>query len=139
MEVKLVKGLNEDIVNLRTRVFVEEQKFKEEFDETDKTAIHAAVYDNDKIVGVGRLYYEDDPSHYHIGRVAVDKDYRKCGIGVLVMKELEKQAKKLGGEKISLSAQCQAQKFYEKNGYTASGEVYLDEHCPHILMSKCIL
>lgn len=35
-----------------------------------------------------------------------------------------------------LSAQVQAQGFYEKLGYVASGEPYLDEHCPHIHMEK---
>ncbi|MDY4474645.1 GNAT family N-acetyltransferase [Mitsuokella sp.] len=35
-----------------------------------------------------------------------------------------------------LSAQIQARPFYEKLGYRASGEEYLDEYCPHIRMEK---
>ena len=46
------------------------------------------------------------------------------------------KAKALGGEKVVISAQCQARAFYEKLGYTAFGEEYLDEYCPHIDMEK---
>ena len=28
--------------------------------------------------------------------------------------------------------------FYEKCGYTAEGETYLDQHCPHIHMFKLL-
>lgn len=34
------------------------------------------------------------------------------------------------------NSQCRAQGFYEKIGYVASGETYLDEDCEHIHMEK---
>lgn len=43
-----------------------------------------------------------------------------------------------GGTKITLSAQKRVKLFYEKNGYTAQGDEYLDEFCPHIHMSKIL-
>ena len=33
-------GLNDDIIKIRTLVFIEEQGFKKEFDEVDKTCSH---------------------------------------------------------------------------------------------------
>ena len=45
---------------------------------------------------------------------------------------------KRGAKKASLSAQVQAQGFYESCGYTAEGDTYLDEHCPHIHMTKTL-
>lgn len=138
MKIMVVKGINEDIKRLRQRVFVEEQGFVNEFDETDRTAYHAAVYENEKCIAVGRLYSDDDFKTCHIGRVAVDKEYRSCGLGRIIMKSLEEKAKELGCKKITLSAQCQAQSFYEKNGYIKTGDIYLDEHCPHIEMYKIL-
>lgn len=40
---------------------------------------------------------------------------------------------------IYLSAQLQAKGFYEKLGYLAYGDEYMDEHCPHIMMKKSCL
>ena len=34
---------------------------------------------------------------------------------------------------------AQAAGFYEKSGFTAVGEVFMEEHCPHIKMVKSIL
>lgn len=138
MKIVVAKGINEDIKALRQKVFVEEQGFVNEFDETDSTAYHAAVYENEKCVAVGRLYSDDDYITSHIGRVAVDKEYRKYGFGRIIMQTLEEKAKILGCKKITLSAQCQAQSFYEKNGYIKTGDIYLDEHCPHIEMYKIL-
>lgn len=138
MKIVVSKGINEDIKALRQSVFVEEQGFVNEFDETDSTAYHAAVYENEKCVAVGRLYSDDDYITCHIGRVAVDKEYRKYGFGRIIMQTLEEKAKILGCKKITLSAQCQAQSFYEKNGYIKTGDIYLDEHCPHIEMYKIL-
>ena len=54
------------------------------------------------------------------------------------MKLLEEKARELGAERLALSAQCRVREFYEKSGYTASGEVYLDQFCPHIHMEKSL-
>ena len=48
----------------------------------------------------------------------------------------EAYVRRRGGRKLALSAQIQAQGFYEKCGFAPMGEVYLDEFCPHIHMEK---
>ena len=52
------------------------------------------------------------------------------------MQNLEAKVKELGGTSIELSAQLDKQGFYKRNGYKPQGEVYNDEHCPHIDMKK---
>jgi len=52
------------------------------------------------------------------------------------LKKLEEKARELGARELQLSAQVQAQGFYEKNGYQAFGSTYPDEHVPHISMKK---
>ena len=54
------------------------------------------------------------------------------------MLALEQEARRLGGKRISLSAQCRASGFYRTLGYQEIGAAYLDEFCPHILMEKSL-
>ncbi|MBO7238125.1 MAG: GNAT family N-acetyltransferase [Elusimicrobiaceae bacterium] len=126
--------LNDDIIRLRTVVFVAEQGFKEEFDETDKRAVHLVLYDGTKAIATCR-YFKDGPN-YHIGRVAVLKQYRGKSLGYQIMRHAEAEIKKDGGTCIELSAQIRVKDFYQKLGYQASGDIYLDQHCPHINMVK---
>ncbi len=50
----------------------------------------------------------------------------------------EKQICQTGAEKVILSAQVQAKGFYEKQGYSAVGKEFLEEHCLHIRMCKTV-
>ena len=100
---------------IRQRVFVEEQGFENEFDEIDDFAYHLVVYQNNQAVATGRMYPKDDKIMI-LGRIATIKDYRKKGFGRIVVQELEKKASELGYLTVQLSAQQQAQKFYEKMG-----------------------
>lgn len=138
MEYKIFKELPENAKLIRETVFVKEQGFKEEFDIVDLTATHIVIYNDGKPAAVGRYFNECNSPTYHIGRVAVMKEYRGLGYGKDIMDIAEKHIKAEGGEKIEVSAQLQAKPFYEKCGYTAVGDIYYDEHCKHILMFKNI-
>lgn len=128
-------ALNADIRFVRETVFVQEQGFENEFDETDAQATHLLFRLNGSPAGCLR-YYTEDGKEYHIGRVAVLPEYRKAHLGTQMMRAAEEQISALGAEKIVLSAQCRVAPFYEKNGYSAVGEIYYDEFCPHIRMEK---
>ncbi len=135
-EVRIVTGLENapEAREIRQEVFVNEQGFANEFDRIDETAFHAVVYTDGEASAAGRLFR--GRSGWHIGRVAVRKSFRGRGLGAFVMAALEEKAAQEGAELIRLSAQLQAEGFYEKLGYIAEGEEYLDEHCPHITMTK---
>lgn len=138
MEYKIFKELPDDAKLIRETVFVKEQGFKEEFDSVDLIATHIVIYNDGKPAAVGRYFNEGNSPTYHIGRVAVMKEYRGLGYGKDIMDIAEKHIKAEGGEKIEVSAQLQAKPFYKKCGYTAVGDIYYDEHCKHILMFKNI-
>lgn len=135
MLYKIYDSLPEEAKNIRTKVFVEEQGFKEEFDSIDNNAVHIVFFDCEKAAATGR-FFTDDGKDYHIGRLAVIKEYRGSGIGKKIMTAIEEEIRKTDAESISLSAQLHAKGFYEKCGYIATGSVYLDEHCKHIKMIK---
>ncbi|MBQ8961168.1 MAG: GNAT family N-acetyltransferase [Ruminococcus sp.] len=135
-KTRIYRGIVPDCMTVRQTVFVEEQGFENEFDETDESCIHIVVYDGDAPVGTGRVFREADG--WYIGRVAVMKDHRKKDLGSMIVLGLEKAAKEQGAEKILLWAQCRAYGFYEKLGYTSAGKYHDDEGCPHVLMEKKI-
>lgn len=136
IDFKVTNTLSEDEKMIRETVFIEEQKFKIEFDDIDDIATHIVMYLDNHPFGCCRLYKQEN--EYHIGRIAVLKPYRGKGYGEKILLEAEKVAKKMGADSISLSAQVRASGFYEKLGYKKYGEIYFDEYCEHIAMKKDI-
>lgn len=124
---------------IRSEVFMDEQGFSVEFDSTDDISVHALLLKDDRAIAAGRVYADSiDPGLVHIGRIAVRKDYRGKGLGSVIVAALEEHAAEKGYKKAVLSAQVRVRPFYESLGYTACGEEYMDEFCPHIDMSKNI-
>lgn len=133
MHYKIGKMLFKEAKDIREKVFVEEQHFENEFDDIDSWAIHLVVYDKEAI-GCARMY--DDNGVMILGRIAVLKEKRALHAGSYILSVLEKHARELGYHEVVLSAQLQAKPFYAKNGYISYGDVYYDEHTPHIHMKK---
>lgn len=137
MTYKKYEYLCGDAEYIRKTVFMKEQGFRNEIDDTDKTAVHLVFYDGEKPAAVCRYFADKNKSGvFHIGRVAVLKEFRGGSIGRAVMEAAENEIIKDGGTKVIISAQIRVSGFYAKCGYTAFGEEYLDEFCPHISMVK---
>ena len=117
LKYKFFDYLPQEAKDIRTEVFVNEQKFENEFDDIDDIAYHLIIWEGEKAIANARLYRDEEKNSYIIGRLAVLKEYRKCHIGTKLMNLLEEKVKALSGEKISLSAQCRARAFYESLGY----------------------
>lgn len=134
---KVFDDLPNEAKFIRTIVFVDEQHFVDEFEPNENKAIHIVMFDEDKPIATSRIIYQDKHKCYVIGRFAVIKEYRKLGIGKKLMKFTEDEiTKRFGHIQIGVSSQIQVQGFYEKCGYKATSETYLDQHCPHIWMVK---
>jgi len=134
MNYKKYNKLNDDIIKIRTSVFANEQGFQDEFDEIDKTCFHIVLYDGEKPVATCR--YFTDGEAFHIGRVAIIKEYRGKHLGNEIMQIAEKEIKSLNAKQIEVSAQVRVKEFYKKLGYKEVGEIYMDEFCEHIRMVK---
>jgi predicted GNAT family N-acyltransferase len=137
MKVQIVEGRADSAKTIREEVFVKEQGFVDEFDEIDRRATHIIVYNKeDRPIATCRIFTEDNPNAYILGRLAVVKDYRGEGLGSYVVEQAEKCVREKGGKSISLHAQYQAKKFYQKLGYQGYGPVEEEQGCPHIWMKK---
>lgn len=123
---------------IRRKVFIEEQNVPEELEldayDRQEATKHVLMIDESK-KAIFRPY---ENGILKIERVAVLQTERGTGIGKLLMERIETEAKGAKYSKLKLSAQLHAQKFYEKLGYQAQGEIYLDAGIEHIDMMKDI-
>ena len=136
-----IKDNQKDAYSVRLAVFVAEQKFLNEFDDTDKICEYVTLYDDAKCVATGR-YFPDPKGRegvFVFGRIAVLKPYRGDHVGMSVIAALETAAKLKGGKKALLLAEGHAVGFYEKCGFVKTDDrtVY-SEACPCYWMEKNI-
>lgn len=134
MKIELMFGLPPQAIQIRKQVFVEEQGFRDEFDETDEIAAHLVLYRWGKPVGVCRVYEDTDKKIWIMGRLAVLAQYRGRHYGEKLVRSALEYVRGVGGTEIHLHAQCRARGFYEKQGFTPYGEIQPEEGCPHIWM-----
>ena len=118
---------------IRFTVFVEEQgvPLEIELDEQDPLSIHVVAFENRKPVATGRLLPDG-----HIGRMAVLKDWRRRGIGALMLQALIERAKERGCAEVALSAQVHAVPFYRAHGFVPQGDEYLEAGIRHQAMKR---
>ena len=139
MEIKVIRftSENKELLNkafqIRTKVFVEEQKVDKDFeyDGFDNEAIHYLVYFNGKAAGTGRRRITKEG--YKLERFAVYKEYRGKNIGgklvEFILDELLPTEKK-----IYLNAQAIVETFYEKYGFKRVGEMFIEANIEHYKM-----
>jgi predicted GNAT family N-acyltransferase len=122
---------------VRRSVFIEEQGVPEaeEWDDFDVTAIHFALRTGNRVVGTARLVDRGD-GRFKIGRVAVLPETRGQGGGACLMRTAEEHARSLSARVLLLDAQVAVIPFYERLGYEAEGEVFMDAGIPHRRMSR---
>ncbi|MEU3015989.1 GNAT family N-acetyltransferase [Nocardiopsis sp. NPDC007018] len=120
---------------IRGAVFVAEQRvpIEEEWDDRDSTAAHLLAVVDDVPVGTVRLVDQGDGSGL-LGRMAVLPDGRGNGTGAALVRAAEDLARESGLARVELHAQTHALGFYERLGYTAHGEEFMDAGIPHLHM-----
>jgi predicted GNAT family N-acyltransferase len=123
---------------LRRAVFVEEQgvPLHEELDEHDAEALHLVAVEGGQVVGTCRLLPAGDA--LKLGRMAVARTARRRGIAARLLEEAEAQARAQGIHVIRLSSQLDARPVYERAGYTAYGDQFLDAGIEHVMMEKTL-
>jgi predicted GNAT family N-acyltransferase len=123
-------------LDLRHEVFVVEQRVpvEEEMDEHDATALHLVAVEDGRVVATARLVMEGDTAK--VGRVAVAASARRRGIASRLIAACEAEARARGGRRVALAAQTGALALYERAGYVAYGERFMDAGIEHLMMCK---
>ena len=128
--------LGTDAAQIRTEVFVREQKIplEMEWDEADQTALHAVSYNQlGQAIGTARLI-DGGSQTAKIGRMAVKRVLRGSNIGQDLLQALMAYAKQRGCLGVVLHAQRSAQGFYARAGFKVRGEPFDEVGIPHIEM-----
>ncbi|WP_136253864.1 GNAT family N-acetyltransferase [Onishia niordana] len=113
---------------IRRVVFIEEQAvpIEEEWDGRDGDCLHFLAWRGTTPLGTARLLPDG-----HVGRVAVLAEARGLGIGVALMHASIEAARSHGHAHVELAAQTHALPFYERLGFVAFGDEFLDAGIPH--------
>lgn len=126
------EGQRAALLGLRHEVFVQEQGVPEvlERDDQDAHCQHVLARDNSgQPIGCGRLTRQ-----HKIGRMAVQVPWRGQGVGAAMLRQLIEKARALGWPEVTLGAQLTAIGFYERQGFSAYGEVFDDAGIAHRAM-----
>ena len=126
----------EAAVGIRFRVFVDEQAVPPEIelDEYDAVATHAVALLDGVAIGTGRAIVEGGSAR--IGRMAVDLQHRRGGVGGLILRFLEEETKELGATEFVLHAQEYVKAFYASHGYEEHGDTFMEAGIVHVEMRK---
>ncbi len=130
----------ERCLHIRRVVFIEEQQvpWEEEVDGKDPSAVHFLAWDSEiGDLGTARMRMVE-AGHAKAERVAVHQFARKRGVGRVLMATLEEAAREAGAHEVTLAAQMEALPFYERLGYVARGDVFMDAGIPHRWMDKAL-
>jgi predicted GNAT family N-acyltransferase len=119
---------------IRDEVFIDEQDvpLDLERDPMDVHYTHALAQDsNGNPIGTGRLLADGK-----IGRMAVLRSWRGKGVGRALLHALIDAAREAGLQEVTLDSQTHARGFYCRDGFTTSGDEFMDAGIPHIKMKK---
>lgn len=161
MDVEVRANYRDDAFEVRRRVFMVEQGYKNEFDaiDDDSRCIHVTLYVDGKLAGCARVFPEpleralapDAPqsptspfdegvspdSVYLLGRVAVLPEFRRRGLAGTIIQASVSAAQATGARLIKLHAQEYVQTLYAKQGFCPIALVdYEDEGQPHVWMAR---
>jgi len=139
---RIVRFESEDFgrcADIRAEVFVREQHVPPELemDELDADAVHILALLDNAPVGTGRLIVAMDGTA-KIGRMAVLLPQRRRGVGRAILLQLMDEAKVHGARKVSLAGQLHAIPFYERFGFVADGDIFLDAGIEHRMMERAL-
>lgn len=132
--------LERDASRVRTEVFVEEQGIarEDEWDEADKSAVHAVVYNRMNMpLATGRLLIAA-PGVGKIGRMAAKRVLRGSQLGRQILDALTAKSKARGDKEVMLHAQRSAAGFYAKSGFIERGAPFDEVGIAHIEMYKTL-
>lgn len=120
--------LGQIAAGIRHQVFVVEQAVpeQEEWDGQDPECLHLLAWQDQRALGTARLLPDG-----HIGRVAVLAEARGLGVGAALMRATIEAARQSGHTQVELAAQIQALAFYQRLGFRARGEEFLDAGILH--------
>jgi len=122
---------------VREQVFCVEQGVarSEEIDGLDERALHVlALEPKDQVIGTLRLLLVGDVAK--IGRVAVEREWRRRGIASRMLDAAVAVAQRRGCREARLASQLPATALYERAGFIVASEPFEEAGIAHVWMRR---
>jgi ElaA protein len=123
---------------VRERVFCGEQGVprEEEIDGRDQEALHLVALDPQgaRVIGTLRLLLDADSAK--VGRVAVEREWRRRGIALRMLGLALAAARDRGCVRVRLAAQLEAVALYEQAGFAVESDVFEEAGIAHVWMGR---
>ncbi|MBM7711823.1 GNAT family N-acetyltransferase [Enterococcus xiangfangensis] len=126
---------------LRYKIFVLEQTIlpELEFDKLDTTDRQYLVFFEGNLPIATVRYQKIAEQTLNPDRLCVHPDFRTQGFGKKLLTQIEERARKEGCHTSILSAEIQAQRFYEKLGYHVSSAPFEEDGILCVQMQKALI
>jgi ElaA protein len=125
---------------VRERVFYGEQGVppEEEYDGRDDEAQHLVALDpgGERVIATLRLLVDGERAK--IGRVAVDREWRRRGVASRMLAIAVTRSRELGCTRVRLAAQAAATELYRQAGFAVESEVFEEAGIPHVWMGMAL-
>ncbi len=105
--------------------------------ENEKEDILMGAFEDDRLLGCCLLTRMDDAT-IRLRQMAVPNNMQGKGVGRALMIFAENIARDLGYRKLCMHARTTATGFYQKLGYTISGNEFTEVTIPHYIMEKSL-
>jgi predicted GNAT family N-acyltransferase len=125
---------------VRMRVFCEEQGVsrEEEMDGRDGEALHLVALEPDdgRVIATLRLLMDAEVAK--VGRVAVERDWRRRGIALRMLELALEAARERGCARARLAAQLEAVALYERAGFAVESDTFEEAGIEHVWMGRAL-
>ena len=127
------------MVNLRNEILRKPLglKFEAQELEKEKEDVLIGAFEDDKLLGCC-LLTRVDAGTIRLRQMAVPNSMQGKGIGRALMIFAENIARDLGYKKLIMHARKTALGFYQKLGYSACGDEFVEVTIPHYIMEKSL-
>jgi predicted GNAT family N-acyltransferase len=127
-----------DALAIRERVFCEEQgvSLEEEHDGLDASSFHLLAFatDDDRAIATLRVHITDELAR--IGRLAVERSWRRRGIATEMLAAALERAREEGCSRARLAAQLGAQPLYARAGFRVESAPFFEAGIEHVWMAR---
>ena len=124
-----------DIMEVRFKVFCEEQKFGPLYiiDKFDFISTHIAMILDGKTIGTSRVFEKNNRANF--GRFSILPEHRGKKLSIPLFEKSFETAKEKGFKELDLLSQSGLVPYYEKVGFVKSGPEIIVEDSPHVPMT----
>src|ERR1700758_4335002 len=122
--------------NLRQKVLYPAQKLYEMEMDEDQDGMHFGAFSDNKLVAVVSLFPKG--VDFQFRKFAVEPDYQGKGIGNSLLTYITDFASTEGGKRLWCNARSTATGFYDKNGFSHTGEFFSRNGFDYEILEKAI-